>query len=101
MLLAAPTPPAPLNAFGFHLTGVGLIDRTGVKSLIVFTGVGSKRFVEYVKSALSALAKGREPKEAGDSCQLREPSAPYGDHFGLKNEDIGADNAYFLNKYSE
>ena len=59
------------------------------------TGVGSKGFVEYVKSALSALAKGRESKEAGDSYQLREPSAPYGEHFGVKNEDIGADNAYF------
>jgi putative transposase len=57
--------------------------------------VGSKGFVEYVKSALSALAKGRESKEAGDSYQLREPSAPYGEHFEVKNKDIGADNAYF------
>ena len=63
--------------------------------------VGSKGFVEYVKSALSALAKGRESKEAGDSYQLREPSAPYGEHFGVKNEDIGADNAYFWDINSE
>jgi hypothetical protein len=63
--------------------------------------VGSKGFVEYIKSALSALAKGRESKEAGDSYQLREPSAPYGEHFGVENEDIGLQNAYFWNKYSE
>ncbi len=63
--------------------------------------VGSKGFVEYVKSALSALAKGREPKEAGESYELREPSAPYGKHFGVKNEDIGADNAYFWDIKSE
>ncbi len=82
--VSLPAAPAPLNAFGFHLTGVG-----------------SKGFVEYVKSALSALAKGRESKEAGDSYQLREPSAPYGEHFGVKNEDIGADNAYFWDINSE
>jgi hypothetical protein len=39
--------------------------------------VGSKGFVEHVKSALGALAKGRKAKESGDSYQLREPSAPY------------------------
>ena len=59
--------------------------------------VGSKRFVEDVKSALGALAKGRKPMEGGEGYQLREPSAPYGDHFGVKNEDIGVDNAYFWN----
>ena len=37
--------------------------------------VGSKEFVEHVKSAIGALAKGRKAKESGDSCQLREPSA--------------------------
>jgi len=49
------------------------------------TGVGSKGFVEYVKSAQSALAKVRESKEAGESYQLREPSMPYGDNFGVKS----------------
>jgi hypothetical protein len=67
----------------------------------LITGVGSIGFVEYVKSALSALAKGRESKEAGDSYQLREPSAPHGEHFEVKNEDIGADNAYFWDINSE
>jgi hypothetical protein len=56
--------------------------------------MGSKGFVEHVKSILGALAKGSKSKEVGDSYQLREPSAPYGDHFGVKNEDIGVDNAY-------
>jgi hypothetical protein len=39
--------------------------------------VGSKGFVEHVKSALGALAKGRTAKGSGDSYQLREPLAPY------------------------
>jgi len=56
--------------------------------------VGSKGFIERVKSALGALAKGRKSREAGEGYQLREPSAPYGAHFGVKNEDIGVDNAY-------
>ena len=59
--------------------------------------VGSKGFVEHVKSALGALAKGRKAKESGDSYQLREPSAPYGEHFGVKNGDIGLKNTYFGN----
>ncbi len=63
--------------------------------------VGRKGFVEYIKSALSALAKGRESKEAGDSYQLREPSAPYGVHFGVKKGDIGVDNTYFWDINSE
>jgi len=45
--------------------------------------VGSKGFVEHVKSALGALAKGRKAKGSGDSYQLREPAAPYGEHFGV------------------
>ncbi|MBW1614865.1 MAG: hypothetical protein JRJ57_13120 [Deltaproteobacteria bacterium] len=59
--------------------------------------VGSKGFVQHVKSILGALAKGRKSKEAGDNYQLREPSTPYGDHFGVKNENIGVDNAYLWN----
>ena len=47
-----------------------------------------------VKSALGALAKGRKSRGAGEGFQLREPSAGYIDHFGVKNEDIVLDNAY-------
>jgi hypothetical protein len=35
--------------------------------------VGSKGFVEHVKSALGALAKGRKAKGSGDSYQLQCP----------------------------
>ena len=60
--------------------------------------VGSKGFVEHVKSALGALAKSRKAEER-DSYQLREPSAPYRGHFGVKNEDIGLKNTY-LGKFN-
>jgi len=59
--------------------------------------IGSKGFVEHVKSVLGALAKGRKSREAGEGYQLREPSTPYGEYFGVKNEDIGVDNAYLWN----
>jgi hypothetical protein len=72
--------PAPLNVFGFYLTGVG-----------------SRGFVEGVKSLLGVLAKGRKSKETGGSYQLREPSMPYGAHFGVKNDDIGPENTYYWN----
>jgi putative transposase len=59
--------------------------------------VGSRGFVEGVKSVLGVLAKGRKSKETGGSYQLREPSIPYGDHFGVKNDDIGPENTYYWN----
>ncbi len=52
--------------------------------------VGSKGFVESVKSALGTRAKGRKTKEAGSNYELREPASPYGAFLGGKNEDIGA-----------
>ena len=51
-------------------------------------GVGSRAFAESVKSLLGALAKERKAREAAQSYQLREPSAVYGVHFGVKNDDI-------------
>lgn len=45
--------------------------------------VGSKAFVERAKTLLRALAKGRTAREAAEAYQLREPSIPYGDHFGV------------------
>ncbi len=50
---------------------------------------------------LGGLAKGRKVKESGEGCQLRESAVPYGDHHEVENEDIGIQNAYFWNKYSE
>ena len=57
--------------------------------------------MEAVKSILGGLARGRKVKKIGERYQLREPSVPYGDHFEVENEDIGLQNAYFWNKYSE
>jgi hypothetical protein len=59
------------------------------------TGVGIRGFVESVKSMLGGLVRGRKVKKIGERYQLQEPSIPYGAHFGVKNEDIGAGNAYF------
>jgi putative transposase len=57
--------------------------------------VGSKGFVEKVKSIMGVLAIGRKSIEAGESYQLREPSIPYGFRFGGENDDIGPENTYF------
>lgn len=59
--------------------------------------VGSNGFVDRIKSMLGALASGRKKIEAGESYQLREPSAPYNVHCGVKKGDIGLENAYFWN----
>jgi len=59
--------------------------------------VGSRGFVDRVKSILGALALGRKSIEAGESYQLREPSIPYGARFGGKKGDIGPENTYFWN----
>ena len=61
------------------------------------TGVGSKGFVESVKTLLGAIARGRKGREAAEAYQLREPSALYGGHFGVKSNDIGPENTYFWN----
>ena len=57
--------------------------------------VGSKSFIEHVKSILGGLVKGRKIKENGDGYQLRESSVPYGGFLETKNEDIGHRNTYF------
>jgi len=48
-----------------------------------------------VKFSLGAMAKGRKSLKATEGYQLRDPSAPYSAHFDIKNEDIGANNAYY------
>jgi putative transposase len=63
--------------------------------------VGSKAFVESVKTLLGALARGRKVREAAEAYQLREPSARYSGHFGVKNEGIGPENTYYWNVYDE
>ena len=59
--------------------------------------VGSRGFVDKVKSMLGALALGRKRTEAGESYQLREPAVPYNVHFEVKKSDIGSENTYFWN----
>ena len=63
--------------------------------------VGSKGFVESVKTLLGAIARGRKVREAAEIYQLREPSALYGSHFWVKSNDIGSENTYFWNDYPE
>ena len=75
--------PAPLNALSY------------------LTGVGSEGFVESVKTLLGAIARGRKVREAAEIYQLREPSALYGSHFGVKSNDIGPENTYYWNIYDE
>ena len=54
-----------------------------------------KEFVEDVKTELGFLAKGRKASVAGESYQLREPSATYKSHSGVENGVIGVENGYF------
>ena len=58
------------------------------------SAVGSRPFVEQVKALLGFRAKGREVKEGGEGCQLREGSALYNTLFGAEKEDIGPENTY-------
>ena len=46
---------------------------------------------------LGGLARGRKVKKIGEGYQLREPSVPYGDHFGVEKGDTGPENTYFWN----
>jgi len=54
-----------------------------------------------VKSILCGLVKGRKVKEAGEGYHLRESALPYGGYFEVENEDIGLQNTYFWDNYSE
>ncbi len=59
--------------------------------------MGSRSFVDRIKSILGVLALGRKSIESGDAHQLREPSIAYGAHFGVEKDDIGSKNTYFWN----
>jgi hypothetical protein len=65
--------------------------------------VGSKFFVENIRSQLRFQVKGRDVIGDGDGYQLREEAASYSVLFGAKNSEIGAENAFLWNlnlKYS-
>ena len=57
--------------------------------------VGSKEFVEKVKTRLGILAKGRKATESDGDYQLREPMNSYMVDFGVQKGDIGPENTYF------
>jgi putative transposase len=59
--------------------------------------VGSKDFVDKVKSKLGILAKGRNATKTDTGYQLREPATSYTHHFDSQKDDIELENAYFWN----
>ena len=73
--------------------GKNIRDEKWTKSI----AVGSRGFVDRLKSILGVLTLGRKPIETGKSYQLREHSIPYSAHFGVKKGDIGPKNTYFWN----
>lgn len=59
--------------------------------------VGSKEFVDKVKSKLGILAKGRDVIETDGGYKLRESTESYLPHFEAEKNDIGSENTYFWN----
>ena len=59
--------------------------------------VGSRSFVENMKSLMGGMAIGRKNRKAGESYQLRETQIPYNDHFGAKKGEIDTENVYLWN----
>jgi len=59
--------------------------------------VGSRPFVEAVKSLLGFKAKGREAVETGEGYQLREGAACYNALSEAEKSDIVAENSYLWN----
>lgn len=57
--------------------------------------VGSKDFIDRIKTKMGIMATGRQRSEIGGSYQLREGQTVYGDHFGAQKSNIGPENAYF------
>ena len=57
--------------------------------------VGSRAFVEEVKSELALKAQYRDVDEADGSYALREPASAYTDSFGTENSVLRAENAIF------
>ena len=56
--------------------------------------IGSKSFVEKVKSLLGFRAKGRNVLGGDKRYQLREEAAPYMTLFRAEKDDIGTENAH-------
>ncbi len=56
--------------------------------------IGSRSFVENVKTLLGFRAKGRRVMEGGGGYQLREEAAHYIPLFGFEKDNIAAENTY-------
>ena len=63
--------------------------------------VGSRAFVENVKSILGFRARGRDVIEVNEGYQLRERSVSYGALFGGENSYIGLENTYYWGANAE
>ena len=58
--------------------------------------VGSRSFIENLKTVLGIRAKGKDVIGGGEGIyQLREGSADYRALFGAENEDIAPENTYW------
>ena len=52
--------------------------------------VGSSPFIERIKNAMGAMAKGRFVKSSTEGAfELRETQSPYNAFFGPENRDLG------------
>jgi putative transposase len=61
--------------------------------------IGAEAFVEKTKREFGMRGRDRKVVKAGSVYQLREPQVSYPAHFGLENDDIGAENIYFWDVY--
>lgn len=59
--------------------------------------IGSKEFVDKVKTKLGILAKGRKATETGAGYQLMEPANFYIHHFDAQKGEIESENTCFWN----
>ena len=59
--------------------------------------VGSRSFIEDVKSFLGFRARGRAVMEGNEGYQLRENTAHYKALFVAEKDDIGPENSYLWN----
>ena len=63
--------------------------------------VGSKAFIEKVKSVLGFKAKGRDIIKGDEGYHLREEAAYYMVLFEAEKGDIGPENTYLWDKHTE
>lgn len=67
------------------------------KSWTQSIAIGSRSYIESVKSLLGGNAIGRKIRELSEGFELREPEQVYNAIFGAKNDDIHTENCLFWN----